>query len=89
MGDSRYQETLRKWAERYVPKGAKVTKVEFHYDDGYDETYGYGPASLRVTISYGSGRLVHPDDFNDAAHVARDLGELLTGLFAIEDEEEK
>lgn len=83
---SKYRETLHAWAAQRVPEGAKITDVRLAYDDGWDPTFTDRPESLTAYIYYVA---------SDGHHCMTDLemqemtsvGELLTALFAIEDDE--
>jgi hypothetical protein len=84
MAESRYRETLHKWAAKYVPEGARVNMVDVYEDPGYKySSYTMEDPHIDVTVGYvldGVQGSVTVDVAN--------LGEILTELFQIEDEEE-
>lgn len=86
---ARYRETLRTWAARHVPEGARVVDVTINYDDGYDPTFTPRPASLAVSIGYvdaGGPNQDRQEGIHDGtAEVLTSMGEVLTALFAIEE----
>lgn len=86
-GGRRYRETLNRWAAQHVPDDAEVISVEIRYDEGWDPTYGEHSPSLDVWITYrrsdGAERLAS-QGIEDTV-LLRQIGELLTELFAIED----
>lgn len=78
---SEYEKVLHKWAERFVPAGARVLEVRVDYSDGYDWTYGGYDPSFSIDVKYEhEGRITWG---YGAAGDALTLGEVLTELFAI------
>jgi hypothetical protein len=85
---NRYRETLNLWAAQHIPDNAIVTKVDIDYDDGYDPTFTDRPESLTVLVEYTvPGSALSYGTYVDQVSVLSSLGELLTELFRIEDEE--
>jgi hypothetical protein len=96
---SRYRETLHKWAAKYVPEGAKVVAVDVENDPGYRySSYTYEDPHIDVTVRYelpgdvdgydAEGNLVPSYARTATVGDVENLGEILTQLFAIEDEED-
>ena len=84
---NRYRETLNRWAQQFVTDKAKVTRVDITYDDGYEPTFTDRPESFSIGIGFEvngvSGWWIDLPKSDVPT-----LGELLTALFLLEDEEQ-
>lgn len=79
---SKYRETLYRWAAQHVPEGAKITSVTVDNDPGYYYSeYTHADPSLDIWIDYVLG-----DEHCRAYVEVESLGDILSELFAIEDE---